>query len=114
MLLFMSPATTETSTDCHTPSRHAVLPISDSAFTLASVARKIADVRRNARNFSLVVVAESVKTDSGDALPEFGAAGPPLPQYGGIGHYLKNHIAEATGAATRDIGRAASRARVCK
>lgn len=78
-----------------------VILIPEIPYTLDAVARKIADVRKRGRNFSLVVVAEAVKTQSGEDLPEFGAAGPPLPQYGGIGHYLKNRIAAATGAETR-------------
>src|SRR3546814_5119643 len=78
-----------------------VILIPEIPYTLDAVARKIADVRKRGRNFSLVVVAEAVKTQSGEDLPEFGAAGPPLPQYGGIGHYLQNRIAAATGAETR-------------
>lgn len=76
-----------------------VILIPEIPYTVKAIADKIVRVRAEGRNFALVVVAEGVKTEQGAAVTvqEAGAA----ERFGGIGHYLGQHIAEATGAETR-------------
>ncbi|MBL8671138.1 MAG: ATP-dependent 6-phosphofructokinase [Alphaproteobacteria bacterium] len=62
---------------------------------LDAVARKIEAVKAGGRNFALVVVAEAVRTEEG--APVKASTG----RYGGIGHYVGDRLAEATGAETR-------------
>ncbi len=76
-----------------------IILVPEIAYRLSSVADKIERLKRKGRNFALVVVAESVKTDSGEALVTVHVGGKPT--YGGIGHYIGDRIAELTGAETR-------------
>jgi len=68
-------------------------------YSLENVVNKIRDIKKSGRNFALVVVSEAVKTPDGEKIEmEFhdGAK-----RYGGIGHYMGDKIAEATGFETR-------------
>jgi 6-phosphofructokinase 1 len=75
-----------------------VILIPEIAYSIDSVARKIAEVRAEGRNFALIVVAEAVKTQSGETIS---GHQPGSVSYGGIGHHIGGQIAEATGAETR-------------
>jgi phosphofructokinase-like protein len=68
-------------------------------YTLASIAAKIEALKKNGRNFALIVVAEAVETDDGQPLMTQHPGGQAT--YGGIGHYISERIAELTGAETR-------------
>jgi ATP-dependent phosphofructokinase / diphosphate-dependent phosphofructokinase len=68
-------------------------------YTLAAVAAHIEKVRRQGRNFALVVVAEAVKDQSGQSVRRQQAGGGVT--YGGIGHALGQSLAQLTGAETR-------------
>lgn len=68
-------------------------------YSLDQIKAKIQQVSQSGRNFALVVVAEAVKTESGDPFLINDAQG--RTRYGGIGHYLADRIMEETGAETR-------------
>ena len=76
-----------------------VILIPEIPYTLAGLAAKIEAIRQGGRNFALVVVAEAVKTETGEPVKQMQAAG--AVNYGGIGHYLAARIAEETGSETR-------------
>ena len=76
-----------------------VILIPEIAYTIERVANKIGALKNQGRNFALVVVAEAVKTESGEAATRSHVAGGAT--YGGIGHYVADRISEATGAETR-------------
>lgn len=68
-------------------------------YSFAGVKNKIAQMAQNGRNFALVVVAEAVKSESGELLTIDDPKG--RTRYGGIGHYLADRITEETGAESR-------------
>ena len=63
------------------------------------VAAHIDQLRRNGRNFALVIVAEAVSAPTGGSVWQQHKGGSPT--YGGIGHVLGEGLAELTGAETR-------------
>ncbi len=76
-----------------------VIMIPEIGYSLDGIKRKIEAVRSHGRNFGLVVIAEGVKTETGDALTVTDSKG--SKRLGGIGHYMGERIAEITGADTR-------------
>ncbi len=76
-----------------------IILIPEIPYTIAGIAEKFEAVRRQGRNFALIVVAEAVKTPEGKAVTMIAPSGES--NYGGIGHVLGAKIAEATGAQTR-------------
>jgi 6-phosphofructokinase 1 len=76
-----------------------VILLPEIPYTLASVAAKIEALKKNGRNFALIVVAEAVETEDGQPLMTQHTGGQAT--YGGIGHYISERIAEMTGAETR-------------
>lgn len=76
-----------------------VVLIPEIPYRLANVARHIERLREGGRNFALVVVAEAVPTERGETVRQAHAGGGRT--YGGIGHYIGDRIAEATGAEVR-------------
>lgn len=76
-----------------------VIVIPEIRYTMAGIASKIEAVKQRGRNFALVVVAEAVKTEAGDAIATANEEGGQ--RLGGIGHYLGARIGEITGAETR-------------
>ena len=76
-----------------------VILIPEIRYTMAAVAAKIAAVKETGRNFALVVVAEAVQTEAGEAIRDFQPGG--SGNYGGIGRYIARRITEETGAETR-------------
>ncbi len=76
-----------------------VILIPEIAYRVDHIAARIEGLREAGRNFALVVVAEAVKTEAGEAAAQGTIEG--KPHYGGIGHYIGARIAEATGAETR-------------
>jgi len=65
---------------------------------LVHVAHKIRTLKAHGRNFALVVVAEAVRTEAGDAVRR--AEGDSA-SYSGIGHSVAARLEELTGAETR-------------
>jgi len=76
-----------------------VILLPEIAYTVAAVAAHIETVRRQGRNFALVVVAEAVKDLTGQRVRQQHAGGGLT--YGGIGHSLGDALGRATGAETR-------------
>ena len=76
-----------------------VILIPEVPYSLEGIAAKIEAVRAGGRNFALVIVAEAVKTETGEAVKQTQASG--IQTYGGIGHHLAARIAEVTGSETR-------------
>ncbi len=76
-----------------------IILIPEIAWNMASLKNKILNLREAGRNFALVVVAESVKSETKAALMHQFSDG--QKRYGGIGHYLGTRLAEETGAETR-------------
>jgi len=76
-----------------------VILIPEIPYDMNKVAARIDDIRQRGRNFSLVVVSEAVKTESGEKVTVKQAGG--VRTYGGVGHHIGTRIAELTGAETR-------------
>ena len=76
-----------------------VILIPEIPYTLEAVAGHIAKVRRQGRNFALVVVAEAVKDLTGQRVQRQHSSGGVT--YGGIGNALGDALARLTGAETR-------------
>jgi 6-phosphofructokinase len=76
-----------------------VILIPEIPYTVESIARKINAVKKEGRNFALVVVSEAVKSPDGKKLEVTHHGGEK--RYGGIGDYLGDKIAEATRSETR-------------
>ena len=76
-----------------------VILIPEITYSLEAVAAHIDKLRRQGRNFALVVVAEAVKDVSGHHVRRHQAGGSVT--YGGVGHALGEALARLTGAETR-------------
>ena len=76
-----------------------IILIPEIPYRVEVVAAHIDALRRNGRNFALVVVAEAVADLTGQAIRQQQSGG--AVTYGGIGHMLGRAIAEKTGAETR-------------
>jgi phosphofructokinase-like protein len=76
-----------------------VILIPEIPYTLDAVCAKLEERRRRGRNFSIVVVAESVKGPAGETITYQDAHG--QSRYGGIGAMIAHQIATRTGAETR-------------
>ncbi len=76
-----------------------VILIPEIPYQIAHVAAKIDDLKRQGRNFALVMVGEAVKRDDGEPVMRTQSGG--AVTYGGIGHYIGERIAEVTDAETR-------------
>jgi ATP-dependent phosphofructokinase / diphosphate-dependent phosphofructokinase len=76
-----------------------VILIPEIAYSLEAVCAKIEERRRRGRNFSLVVVAESVKGPAGETVRYKDAHG--QSRYGGIGALIAQEIGTRTKAETR-------------
>jgi ATP-dependent phosphofructokinase / diphosphate-dependent phosphofructokinase len=76
-----------------------VILLPEIPYSIEGIAAKIKQVRQGGRNFALVVVSEAVKTLEGAARQKEYHGGER--RFGGIGDYLSEKIASATGAETR-------------
>jgi 6-phosphofructokinase 1 len=76
-----------------------VILIPEIPYSIDAIARQIEAIRRQGRNFALVVVAEAVQTEDGQPVRQQHTGGGTT--YGGVGHYVGGRIAEATGAEVR-------------
>jgi ATP-dependent phosphofructokinase / diphosphate-dependent phosphofructokinase len=76
-----------------------VILIPEIPYSIEHVCEKIEQRRRRGRNFSLVVVAESVKGPGGETITYKDAHG--QSRYGGIGAQIAHEIGRRTGAETR-------------
>ncbi len=76
-----------------------VILIPEIAYRMDAVTRHIKALREEGRNFALVVVAEAVKGERGEAVRQQHVGGGVT--YGGIGHHIGARIAEAASAEVR-------------
>ena len=76
-----------------------VILIPEIAYSLEAVCAQIEERRRRGRNFSIVVVAESVRGPVGETITYKDAHG--QSRYGGIGALVAHEIGQRTGAETR-------------
>lgn len=76
-----------------------IILIPEIPYRLKAIAAKIDRIKKNGRNFALVVVAEAVKKLDGTSVTVDRGSG--HFNYGGIGEYLAEKITEASGAETR-------------
>lgn len=77
---------------------HIIL-IPEIAYTLESICNKIWERQQKGRNFSLMVVAEAVRTEAGEPMTNSHSFG--QQRLGGIGQYLAHKISTCSGAETR-------------
>jgi ATP-dependent phosphofructokinase / diphosphate-dependent phosphofructokinase len=77
---------------------HVIL-IPEIPYSIARVCETLDARQRTGRNFSLIVVAEAVKTETGEPVKFTNSLGQTL--YGGIGQYLADRISTCMGAETR-------------
>ncbi len=77
---------------------HVIL-IPEIPYSMDKVCNKLLDRKARGHNFSIVVVAEALKTEAGDPVKCTNSLGQSL--YGGIGQYIGNEIASRTGIETR-------------
>lgn len=76
-----------------------IILIPEIPYRLENVTSKISQLREKGHTHALIVVAEAVKTESGETVGVRSESG--SVRYGGIGNYLKEQIAELTGLETR-------------
>ena len=79
-----------------------VILIPEIPYRLETIGAKIEALRKKeGRNFALMVVAEGVKTETGEAVTVTDTDAKGRPRYGGIGTYLGERLRTLTGADTR-------------
>ena len=76
-----------------------IILIPESPYAIDPIAQKIDRLKMRGRNFALIIVAEAVKREDGEPAMIMHTDG--QTRYGGIGAYLGDRIADATGAETR-------------
>jgi ATP-dependent phosphofructokinase / diphosphate-dependent phosphofructokinase len=77
---------------------HVIL-IPEIPYSIEKICKTLSDRRDRGINFSTMVVAEAVKTESGEAVKYTNSLGQSL--YGGIAQYLGDQISTSTGIETR-------------
>lgn len=76
-----------------------VILIPEIPYTIANLCRKLRERQDQGKNYSLIIVSEAVKTETGETISCTHAFGES--RYGGIGQYLADQIATCYGAETR-------------
>ncbi|HEY9845648.1 MAG TPA: ATP-dependent 6-phosphofructokinase [Candidatus Caenarcaniphilales bacterium] len=76
-----------------------VILIPEIPYKIVKVCRKIRERKAQGKNFSLVIVAEAVRTESGEPVMQTNRCG--QCRLGGIGQYLADEISAGSGAETR-------------
>lgn len=76
-----------------------IILIPEIPYTLESIAKKVAAVKKTGRNFALMIVSEAVKDEHGKPLQKKFSDG--QRRLGGIGDYLCDKVADVTGSETR-------------
>jgi phosphofructokinase-like protein len=76
-----------------------VILLPEIPYTMEAICAKVEERRRRGRNFSIVVVAESVKGPAGETITYVDAHG--QSRYGGIGALVAQEVAARSGAETR-------------
>ncbi|HEY9657503.1 MAG TPA: ATP-dependent 6-phosphofructokinase [Allocoleopsis sp.] len=76
-----------------------VILIPEIPYTIDNICEKIRQRQSRGQNFCLVVVAEAVRTETGEPITKLECLGER--RLGGIGHYLADRISACSGAETR-------------
>lgn len=76
-----------------------VILIPEIPYTIDSICQKLRERQSRGQNFCLVVVAEAVRTETGEPITKLECMG--QQRFGGIGHYLAERISVCSGAETR-------------
>ena len=76
-----------------------VILIPEIAYTVDNVCHKIKERQDQGKNYSLVIVSEAVRTETGEQVMNTNRLG--QSRYGGIGQYLADEICNRSGAETR-------------
>ncbi|MBE9126682.1 ATP-dependent 6-phosphofructokinase [Coleofasciculus sp. LEGE 07081] len=76
-----------------------IILIPEIPYTIANICRKIKERQEQGTNFSLVIVSEAVRTETGEVVQSSVSFGER--RYGGIGHYLAERISACSDAETR-------------
>lgn len=76
-----------------------VILIPEIKYSIEAIAKKVHAIKEDGRNFGLVIVSEAVKTEDGKPIQHVYTDG--QARYGGIGQYIGDEIAKATGFETR-------------
>jgi ATP-dependent phosphofructokinase / diphosphate-dependent phosphofructokinase len=76
-----------------------VILIPEIPYTIANICTKLKERQEQGQNFSVVVVAEAVRTETGEPVTSVNHLGES--RLGGIGQYLSERIASCSGAETR-------------
>lgn len=76
-----------------------VILIPEIPYSIENICQKLRARQARGQNFCLVVVAEAVKTESGEPVTKLDCHG--TRRFEGIGHYLAERISEGSGAETR-------------
>ncbi|NET53272.1 MAG: ATP-dependent 6-phosphofructokinase [Merismopedia sp. SIO2A8] len=77
---------------------HVIL-VPEIPYTIDNICQKIRERQERGQNFTLIIVAEAVKTENGDAVTNTNSLG--QCRLGGIGQYLAERISMCSGAETR-------------
>lgn len=76
-----------------------VILIPEIPYTISNLCRKLQERQEQGKNYSLIIVSEAVKTETGEKIScahSFGEI-----RYGGVGQYLADRIHQCIGAETR-------------
>ncbi|MGI0493958.1 ATP-dependent 6-phosphofructokinase [Alkalinema pantanalense CENA528] len=76
-----------------------VILIPEIPYSINKVCDKIRERQAKGKNYSLIIVSEAVRTETGDTISSTNALG--QCRYGGIGQYLADRISACSGAETR-------------
>lgn len=76
-----------------------IILIPEIPYTVEKVCQKIRERQEQGKNYSVVIVSEAVRTESGEVVESSVSFGER--RYGGIGHYLAERICACSGAETR-------------
>ena len=76
-----------------------IILIPEIPYTIANICRKIKERQDQGKNYSVVIVSEAVRTETGEVVESSVSFGER--RYGGIGHYLAERICACSGAETR-------------
>lgn len=76
-----------------------IILIPEIPYSVEKICRKIKERQEEGKNYSLAIVSEAVRTETGEVVES--SVGLGERRYGGIGHYLADRICACTGAETR-------------
>lgn len=76
-----------------------VILIPEISYSIEKICEQIGKRQQQGKNYSLIIVAEAVRTEEGEQITSTNPSGES--RYGGIGHYLAARITACSGAETR-------------